>query len=336
MRRLCTWLCAFALGGCAKITARDLIREGNAAYAEGRFDVAVDLYTQSLTFEPDGVTVRWNRACAAEAQVLAMKDARDRPRRAEFADLALAEFEAWLGRLPEPSVEDQTLVLEHRLSILAADERCDALVAHWVEQHRQHPDEEAWYARIVRQLETCGRPDAADEWRARRTQDFPRSVKAWHQRAIREFEPLWPEADSAVPYNANLSALDRIRAADRVIELLDRASAIDPEFRDAYAWRAMAYTQRQLARTVVDDPQAPEEQLEVLRARHDAMAAWEQQKAICGLDAVPECTEALTAAGRPCCPVAPFSPQERAADAARQAEIEQQLLAPSTPTTDPG
>jgi hypothetical protein len=92
-----------------------------------------------------------------------------------------------------------------------------------------------------------------------------------------------------------------------VLGLLDKAVAIDAKFRDAYVWRAMAYTQRQFARVVIDvDPQLPQEKIEAILAREDSLLAWKQQKAVCDLDKLPDCPSEALAAERAgsCCPAA--------------------------------
>lgn len=317
---------------CAKIAARDKIREGNAAYAQGEYARAIEAYTASVALEPDGVTVFWNRACAAEAWVIGAEDRTpdDLARRSAMADRALADFEAWLSRLPSPTEEDRRLAEEHRLSILATDARCDALIAHWEAKQRAHPDDEAWYARLVRQYASCERPAEAEAWRVRRTVEFPRSVKAWHQRAIHAFEPLWPPEGATVPYNEAVSPVQRIAAADAVIAFEDRATVIDPDFRDAYTWRTMALHQRRWARILVDAPERPEERVEVLRARDDAMLAWAEQAVVCRLDRLPPCD----AATPPCCEAPPISWPAYASEHAERFALELTLalaVEPSAP-----
>lgn len=319
------------LPGCTKIQARDLIREGNADYREGRFREAIDKYSQAMALEPDGVTVYWNRACAAESIVLKSKDADSVKERNEFADMALADFKTWHDRLPEPTQEDADQYQNHRLAILDADERCDELLTHWLDKHNKNPGEEGLYSTIARQYDKCERTKEADEWFEKRIQDFPDSVRAFHSLAIRRFEPLFPDSDSPLPFNTNLSEEDRLKTANEVIGLLDKATLIDPKFRDAYIWRSMAYTQRALARRYSDDveSQTLEENLNRLFAREDSLLAWKQQKAVCDIDQLPECTsEQLTAgAAGGCCllPPAPLSPEEQASDAVLRKEIEQQI-----------
>src|SRR5690606_7964344 len=128
------------------------------------------------------------------------------------------------------------------------DARCDELIAYWLDKHRENPQEEALYGTIARQYEKCDKPSKVDEWYVKRTEDFPDSVRSWHALAVRRFEPLYPDPETQLPYNENLPPAERIRIADEVIRLLDKATQIDPQFRDAYVYRAMAFTQRQYAR----------------------------------------------------------------------------------------
>lgn len=313
---VCAGLVVFS-ASCAKIEARDLIREGNTAYANGEFVEAIDKYTESLEHE-DGVTVYWNRACAAEAQVLKMTDPDEAEKRREYADLALQDFQKWYERLPDNTEEDEQLVQQHRLTILDADGRCDDLLQHWMDKHKAEPREEQWYGVIFRQYEKCEQPDKATEWLVKRTEDFPDSVRAWSSLAIRKYEPLWPDPDTQLPFNDQLPANERLRIADEVIALLDKATTLDPQFRDAYAWRKMAYTQRQHARIVVDAPELPEERLEAILAREDSLLAWKEQKAICDLDQIPECPgegDPPLEEGQQCCPPPPLDAAAQAEDA---------------------
>ena len=114
------------LGGCVQIKARDLIREGNRLYQDGQYQDAIKKYDEALELEPDGVTVLWNRACAAESLVLQLKDTGDekqRTTRKTYADMALADFESWMG-LFDGNDEEMELaekeVHDHRLAILDA------------------------------------------------------------------------------------------------------------------------------------------------------------------------------------------------------------------------
>ncbi len=310
--------------GCAKIQARDLVREGNELYRDGRFVEAIQKYDEAEKLEPDGVTLFWNRACAAESLVLKMKDPKQAAERKKYADMALRDFQTWYDRLPEKTENDAEQIEQHRLAILDADERCDDLISYWIDKHRENPKEESLYGVVARQYEKCGRDKDADEWFVKRTEDFPDSVRAWHALAIRRFEPLWPDPDSGLPYNAALSPSERRKIADEVIRLLDKATAIDPNFRDAYVWRAMAYTQRALSRAVLENPETPEEKLEAILARKDTLMAWKQQKALCDIEQLPDCPTDKPPEGA-CCPPRPISEEEEAQDAEMERDLREQL-----------
>ena len=59
--------------------------------------------------------------------------------------------------------------------------------------------------------------DKKKEWYVKRTEDFSDSPKAWHELAILEFEVLFPDSESALPYNENLSGQQRLEIADKVM-----------------------------------------------------------------------------------------------------------------------
>lgn len=318
--------------GCAKIEARDLVREGNALYKDAKYIEAIEKYDAAEQLEPDGVTLFWNRACAAESQVMRMSDPKQREDRKTYADMALRDFQTWHDRVvPESEEERETnakMLEEHRLNILNADERCDDLLTYWDERHRAEPKNENIYGAIIRQYKECDNEAKVEEWYQKRTEDFPKNVRGWHALAVRRFEPLWPDPDSGLAYNGDLPASERLKVADTVLGLLDKAVAIDPKFRDAYVWRSMAYTQRMYARIVVEEPEFPEEKLEAILAREDSMLAWKQQKAVCDLDQLPDCP----AVGQPppdgpCCPPPPLTPAEQAEDATTKAQVEAEIKA---------
>ncbi|MCA9638412.1 MAG: tetratricopeptide repeat protein, partial [Myxococcales bacterium] len=160
------------LPGCTKIQSRDLIREGNADYRDGRYREAIEKYTEAISLEPDGVTVYWNRACAAESIVLKSKDPEALKGRKDYADMALSDFKTWHDRLPEPTPEDSEQYHNHRLAILDADERCDELLTHWLDKHNKNPNEEGLYSTIARQYDKCNRTKEADEWFEKRITVF--------------------------------------------------------------------------------------------------------------------------------------------------------------------
>ncbi len=286
-------LVALGLSGCTQIRARDLIREGNTAYKDGQFELAIEKYSESLEHEPDGVTVLWNRACAAESLVLSLKDAANEAQqkaRRDYTDMALADFQAWAEASEPLSEDDQKAVHDHRLALLKADERCDDLVAYWLDKHREAPKDESLYSIIARTHEdTCGKPDKADEWYVKRTEDFPESEKAWYTLAVRKFEPLFPDPESGLQFNDNVDPKKRLELADEVIDLLNKATSIKPKYRDPYVWRAMAYTQKQFARVYDELSDDPRDKLQALLAREDSMLAWREQKAVCDIDSIPDC-----------------------------------------------
>jgi tetratricopeptide (TPR) repeat protein len=328
---------ALALGGCSKIQARDLIRDGNALYNSGKFVEAIAAYDKAEELEPDAVTVFWNRACAAEAQVLKMKDPSEKEERRKYADSALKDFQTWYDRLEQKTSEDEEQVKAHRLAILKADERCDDLITHWEARHRAEPKEERLYTKIAQQYEECGKADKYMEWLVKRTADFPESVQAWHTLATITFMPLMPDPEKGLGYNEAIAPSERIKLADEVIKLLDKVTALDSKFADAYVWRSMAYTQRQLARMVIETPTTPQERLEPLLAREDTMLAWKQQKAKCDLEGLPECP-----AGKvpevPCCSPPPFTSEEQAKDAELRRQIEDEIngVVPAEPEDTKG
>jgi tetratricopeptide (TPR) repeat protein len=316
---------AVGLAACTKIESRDLIREGNQLYVDTKFEEAIEKYNQSLELEPDGVTVLWNRAMAAESIVLGLKDLTDEEsveKRKKYATLALSSLDEWNekrdkigpqdlppecarkkpkaegdeGAKPAKSDEDEDkdpdleAYEQHRLAILGADARCDDLIEHWRQMHMACPQNEELYMTIAQTFEDiCGMPDKADEWYVKRTQDFPESAKAWYSLATRRFYPLLPDPESGLPFNAAIKADDRIKIADEVIGYLEKASALDHEYRDPYAWRSMSYTQKSLAREYVDPPETPEDAVQAILARRDRMLGWRETKAVCDIDKIPDC-----------------------------------------------
>lgn len=328
-----TWM-----SGCTKIAARDLIREGNTLYHDGKYAEAIAKYDEAAQLEPDGVTLFWNRACAAESFVLKMRDPTRVADRKLYTDMALSDFKTWIDRLENATEADHAAYLEHRLALLDADERCDDLLSYWLEKHNAEPKEEGWYSVISRQYDKCGRTKDADQWFVKRTTDFPSSVRAYLSLAIRKLEQLYPEPDSGLQYNANYSEDERIAIANEVIGLLDKASQIDPKFREAFTYRSIAFTQRQLARRYGDDPlqNTAQENLNRLLAREDTMAAWRQQKAICDIDQLKECPQPE---GTPCCmlPPRPLTTEEELADVEQKKLIEAEIaaLAAGVPEPEP-
>lgn len=312
---------------CTQIESRDLIREGNQLYRDGRWEEAIEKYDQSLQIEPDGVTVLWNRAMAAESIVLNLKDTTEDDKvalRRQYAKVALESLEAWNEKReksgsqddrPEcakpkteapaaepagPAAEgepvddgvdpDLKAYKEHRLAILGADARCDDLIEHWRQMHMACPQNEDLYMTIAQTFQdVCSMPDKAEEWYVKRTEDFPDSAKGWYSLATRRFDPLMPDPEAGLPFNAALDAKTRIEIADEVIAYLEKATAIDPKYRDPYVWRSMAYTQKSLAREFLDPPETPEDAVEAILARRDSMLAWRETKAVCDIEKIPDC-----------------------------------------------
>jgi tetratricopeptide (TPR) repeat protein len=325
---------AIALAACTKIESRDLIREGNQLYRDGRWEEAIEKYNQSLEMEPDGVTVLWNRAMAAESIVLNLKDAteeKDVALRKQYATIAIESLDEWNEKReksgnqddspecsrPQPAAPppaatpaapgapdaaataaaeednidpDLKAYKEHRLAVLGADARCDDLVEHWRQMHMACPQNEDLYNTIAQTFEDiCGMPDKAEEWYVKRTEDFPESSKAWYAIATRHFYPLMPDPESGLPFNAAIDAKSRIAISDEVIAYLEKATALDPKYRDPYVWRSMAYTQKSLAREYVEPPDSPVDAIEALLKRRDLMLAWRETKAVCDIERIPDC-----------------------------------------------
>jgi tetratricopeptide (TPR) repeat protein len=319
----------FALAACTKIESRDLIREGNQLYRDGQWEQAIEKYNKSLELEPDGVTVLWNRAMAAESIVLNLKDATEDDKvllRKQYATIALESLDEWNekreksgsqddspecsrpqpaapppaapGEEAAPAAEptddgidpDLKAYKQHRLAVLGADARCDDLVEHWRQMHMACPQNEDLYNTIAQTFEDiCGMPDKAEEWYVKRTEDFPESSKAWYAIATRHFYPLMPDPESGLPFNAAIDAKTRLAIADEVIAYLEKATALDPKYRDPYVWRSMAYTQKSLAREYVEPPDSPVDAIEALLKRRDLMLAWRETKAVCDIEKIPDC-----------------------------------------------
>lgn len=280
-----------SLAGCDKIQSRDLIRSANALYKDTLYKKAIAKYDEAEALDPDVSELYWNRACAAEALVLKLKDKSDRAAdRKRYADMALSDFRKWKDRLKEETEDDRKNFAEHRLALLTADARCEDLIAHWQEKLQKTPDAEGLYSVIARTYdETCDRPIEATQWYVKRTETFPKSAPAWYALGVRTFEPLFPEAEGGMPYNDNLSAKERLERADKVIAILQKATELKPKYRDPYVWRAMAHTQKSLARAVSDTAVEAKDKLEAILAREDAMAAWKEQRQVCNIDKLPDC-----------------------------------------------
>lgn len=322
--------CALFLApGCTKIAARDFIREGNNLYNNGQYREAIEKYNEAEKLEDGLITLYWNRACAAESLVLKIKTPNQLADRKVFTDQALSDFKTWIDRLgKDAQPADHDAYLNHRLALLDADERCDDLLSYFLEKHNKEPKEEGWYTRISKQYDQCGRTKDADEWFVKRTTDFPTSVRGYLSLAIRRLEQLYPEPDSGLQYNANFSEEERLAIANQAIALLDKATMIDPKFIEAYIYRSIAFTQRQLARRYGDDPtqNTAYENLNMILAREDGMSAWRQQKAVCDIKQEPECPLDKPPEG-PCCALAPrpLTPEEETADVERKKAIEEEI-----------
>lgn len=319
-------LTSTSLVGCTKIEARDKIREGNQAYGDGQFEAAIEAYTKALELEPDGVTVLWNRAMAAESLVLQLKDATEPAQiqaRHDYATMALADLDAWnerrektlpqddgleCGKRAAPAPEDPAAppgakpeagddrdpdllaYRDHKLAVLGADARCDDLIEHWRQLHQACPQNEDLYMTIAQTFDDiCVKPDKADEWYVKRTQDFPDSAKGWYSLATRRFDPLFPDPESGLPYNKDLDAKKRIEIADEVIGYLETATKLDPKYRDPYVWKSMAHTQKSLAREFIEPPETTLDSILALTSRRDLMSAWRETKAVCDIDHIPDC-----------------------------------------------
>jgi hypothetical protein len=98
-----------------------------------------------------------------------------------------------------------------------------------------------------------------------------------------------PDPESGLAFNAAIDAKTRIAIADEVIAFLEKATSLDPKYRDPYVWRSMAYTQKSLAREYVDPPDGPLDAIEALLKRRDLMLAWRETKAVCDIEKIPDC-----------------------------------------------
>jgi hypothetical protein len=104
-----------------------------------------------------------------------------------------------------------------------------------------------------------------------------------------------PDPESGLPFNAAIDAKTRIAIADEVIGFLEKATALDPKYRDPYVWRSMAYTQKSLAREYLDPPDSPVDAIEALLKRRDLMLAWRETKAVCDIEKIPDCPLSIDA-----------------------------------------
>jgi hypothetical protein len=169
-------------------------------------------------------------------------------------------------------------------------------------------------------------------------QDFPQSVRGFLSLAIRKLELLYPEADSGLQYNANYSEDERIKIANDVISLLDKATALDRNFREAYTYRSIALpSASSRASTATTRSRTPPRRTST--ACSPARTRWPR-----GASRRPSATSTSSPSARwtsrptgPCCmvPPRPLTPEEEAADAEQKKLIEAEIVALASGEVEP-
>ena len=90
-------LCAVALGGCDKLTARDRLNKGVASYKNAQYDQAIEFFKQAKELDPGLLNARLYLATAYASQYIPGAPSEENVRK---GNEAIAEFKEILAKDP--------------------------------------------------------------------------------------------------------------------------------------------------------------------------------------------------------------------------------------------
>lgn len=226
---------ALAAGGCGKVEARALAKQGNAAYREGKLSEALAKYEQAVAVDPELALAHLHRgyACLGLLAEAPEKDASGK----QAADYARRARDAF-GRFIELAPGDERGPRFY-LQVLVDGGRYDEALRFLEKQHAKNPRDVQVVGSLGLVSSKAGRFDAALKWYEKRAALLPREAQARYLVGTACWEHLHN--------NAGVAAAERKRVADRGIAALEQAVRLRPGYIEAITYINLLYRERALA-----------------------------------------------------------------------------------------
>jgi tetratricopeptide (TPR) repeat protein len=229
------------LGGCDGLQARKWVQEGNFHYKQASFEEAKICFEKALALEPSLEIAHHNLGLTCAKL---FKAGLDTPENTAFADCATHEIQIYLDRHPK-----ENKLRDKMTGIWLNSGLYDKALTYWHDQFKVIPQDEGAEAqkreitqRIAGINFKSGRWREAMEWYAKAANlapDGPAKVSS--------YQSVGNVAWATMRNREKNYGVERIEAADRGLDALEKAAELDPKRPEVRALIAALYNFRALA-----------------------------------------------------------------------------------------
>ncbi|RMH38592.1 MAG: tetratricopeptide repeat protein [Deltaproteobacteria bacterium] len=228
---------AVAAAGCAELSARRSVQQGNKLYADGKYELAIEQFERAIELAPHLAIAHHN--CGL-AHLKIFEQAEPGPSRDEHAKKAIQHFVTYLQSEPN---DDKIISALVRLYVDSGD--FDGAIAFWKKRLDASPGDTAAMQELALVSEKALRFDDALKWHRARYEaartDEDR-VAALSDIGNLQFRRLLSDKEAFGPA--------RLAMADIGLGAFQEASRMQPQNEMLYSMQAALYTHRGLATDV--------------------------------------------------------------------------------------
>jgi len=219
--------------GCEELSSRRQIQEANKLYAEGRYNKAVEMYSEALAMTPELAIGQHNAGLAYYK--LFQPGVETKENRA-FAEKSAEHFMNYLRSEP-----NDTKVIGILTTIWLDSGQFDKAISYWSEIHAKEPKSRDVVVRLANIYRKAGQFDKAVEWHSKRVELEPEAsgkVRAYYDIGNMQWSRL---------QKPDLVDADRLAVVDVGLAALQKAEALDPKHPDVQSLMGSLYQHRSWA-----------------------------------------------------------------------------------------
>lgn len=224
---LASLVAAAAAGGCDKIEARGLAKEGNDLYRAGKMAEALDAFERAARLDPDFPTLQLHIGYAA----MALSTSAEPGRREVHATRAIRAF----ARFRELAPADERGA-KFYLQMLLDTGRLEEALRFLRRKHADNPRDVKVVASLGMVSSKLGRFDDALEWYEKRAALLPGEPRERYLVGTLCWQHLYK--------NTAVVGAERVAIADRGIAALEQALKLRPDYGEALTYINLLYRER--------------------------------------------------------------------------------------------
>lgn len=250
-------LAAFGTSGCDQIRGRRLMQEGNAAYRDGNYKQAVDLFKQAEQYMPNFPTLYLNKGFTCKQLVIPGSKT---PESIVGANCAIEAFKKFMELKPEDPKGEMLYVQ----TLFDAD-RFATLAEMYESRYASNPKDAQSVAGLMQVYTKWEKMDEALKWYQVNLDLKPKDAEAFYAAGTFIYNQLlikggaadkqmWDPRPGAVNEGApptfmenDIQGQQRIDLAEAGIRYLEKAVELRPTYTDAMAYINLLWRQKSFA-----------------------------------------------------------------------------------------